>query len=98
MAQQQRPDEAKPIDPQGTTTDREDLLDDALDDTFPASDPPSMTVPKPKVGAPSRNQGSTSDPAPLSSPHPDENTGAAERDERVHHPDGVPPGHSRQGG
>ena len=28
-------------------------LDDALDDSFPASDPPSMTQPKTKTGAPS---------------------------------------------
>ena len=31
-----------------TTTDEK--LDDALDDTFPASDPPSMTEPKSRIG------------------------------------------------
>jgi hypothetical protein len=36
-------------------------LDDALDDSFPASDPPSMTQPETEVGAPSR--GRKPDPA-----------------------------------
>jgi hypothetical protein len=31
-------------------------LDDALDDSFPASDPPSMTQPKTEVGAPGRGR------------------------------------------
>ena len=31
-------------------------LDDALDDSFPASDPPSMTQPHTHVGAPLRNE------------------------------------------
>jgi hypothetical protein len=30
---------------------REDLLDDALDDSFPASDPPAITSPHPHPGA-----------------------------------------------
>ncbi|WP_291295057.1 hypothetical protein [Elioraea sp.] len=41
----------------GTTRDagtklREDRLDDALDDSFPASDPPSMTDPTRRTGEP----------------------------------------------
>lgn len=31
-------------------------LSDALDDSFPASDPPSMTQPKTKAGAPKGNK------------------------------------------
>lgn len=35
----------------------DDELDDALQDSFPASDPPSMTVPS-KAGAPKKRQSS----------------------------------------
>lgn len=35
--------------------DDEDL-DEALEDSFPASDPPSMTQPETEVGAPSRSR------------------------------------------
>jgi len=31
-------------------------LDEALEDSFPASDPPSMTQPETEVGAPSRTR------------------------------------------
>jgi hypothetical protein len=31
-------------------------LDDALDDSFPASDPPSMTQPETEVGSPNRGR------------------------------------------
>jgi hypothetical protein len=33
---------------------RDQKLDQALNDTFPASDPPSMTQPSVKIGAPAR--------------------------------------------
>ncbi|HUZ67611.1 MAG TPA: hypothetical protein VMU56_08105 [Beijerinckiaceae bacterium] len=38
------------------TKEGSDQLSEALEDSFPASDPPSMTQPKTKAGAPKGNQ------------------------------------------
>lgn len=45
----------KPADRKHT----EELLDEALDETFPASDPPAMLEPNPEVGTPPRPRGRT---------------------------------------
>jgi hypothetical protein len=43
MSDKKKPDPAK-------RDHREDLLDEALDESFPASDPPAITKPHPKPG------------------------------------------------
>lgn len=42
----------RPKPQQKRTKDRDPRLDDELAETFPASDPPSMTQPSVKIGAP----------------------------------------------
>jgi len=57
--------------------DRDDeMLDEALEDSFPASDPPSMTQPKSKAGAPA---GKTTHPEQAKHRESDVDTGKAAR-------------------
>lgn len=55
---------------------QDDMLDQALDDSFPASDPPSMTQPKSKAGAP---EGKKTAPGDAKHREKDQDTGVKDR-------------------
>ena len=76
------PDEPKPItsDVAGQTHKRsrrqkDELLDAAIEDTFPASDPPAITQPKQKVGSADEKTTAHVAPAPQINPAPEGDEG-----------------------